>query len=160
MHADRPVPDGQSESSRGRMWLLVPALLTLGVVARVVAAPAPQELVLQGPLRHGVDDPTRAAIFWQIARWQVPWRAKAKAHFPTHLWSAEDDYHWNVRSHVDKVLARQFHVTPSEIWAVYDEGVRGQWQVPPPPNASALERLIGVAGPMNPTVVPLRPRNK
>ena len=87
-------------------------------------------------------------------------RAKAKAHFPSHLWSAEDDYHWNVRSHVDKVLAGQFRVPASTIWAVYDEGIRGQWQVPPPPGASALERLIGVAGPLTATVVPLRPRQK
>ena len=153
-------PTAPSPRLCGRRWLLVPALLALVVIARVVATPAPAELELQGAHRHGVDDAARAAIFWQIARWQVIWRAKAKAHFPSHLWSAEDDYHWNVRSHVDKVLAGQFRVPASTIWAVYDEGIRGQWQVPPPPGASALERLIWVAGPLTATVVPLRPRQK
>lgn len=185
MHAARPVADGHVEALavassgsssvtphnpnrearalvivRARWWWLLPATLALAVVLWAVLAPAPVELPTEGAQRHGLDDARRAAIFWQIARWQAPWRAKAKAHFPSHPWSAEDDYHWNVRSHVDKVVAPQFKVAPSVVWAVYDEGVRGQWKLPPPPDSTALERLIGEAGPLTPTVVPLRPRKK
>jgi len=143
-----------------RRWWLVPATLACLALARVLAAPAVAELPTEGDDRHGVDDAQRAAIFWHIARWQVAWRVKAKAHFPNHPWSAEDDYHWNVRSHVDKVLAPKFGVSTSVIWAVYDEGVRGQWRLPPPPDATSLERLVGDAGPLTPSVVPLRPRKR
>ncbi len=172
-HSDAPfdanaVDDvGPAVSARalanGRRWMaLLPWLAPLGLAgvlcAMVASAPEQPTLRTRGATRYGLSAAARSEAFWQIASYEPVWRVRAAAQFPDHPWSAEDDYHWNVRAHVTRLVAPTLGVHPSAIWSLYDEGVRSAWRVAPPPGSP--RRAGGLTQPLRPTIVPLRPRTR
>lgn len=136
-----------------------PLLLVALVVATPLAARDPAALAATGPRRFGVDAATRQAVFAAIASEHTVFRARAAAHFPDHAWSREDDYHWKVRDVVHREVAPRFGLTPSQVWAIYDEGVATRQRpvvAAPGPHAATA----AAADPLPAMVVPLQPRRR
>jgi hypothetical protein len=131
----------------GIATLVLPAILLVGIVVGVVRAAPPTPVPpADGDSRFGLEEEERREIYTAITRHEHFSRSMAKEQFPGHAWSQSDAYFGHMRDLVVH-LARTRGLHPSQIFLVFDEGIRLHW-----PDDRG--------NPLPATTVPLRPRTR
>lgn len=133
----------------GSAWLTVVVAATFAITsmtAPIHAAPHPEPLpsAQSDGRRFGMTLDERRALFDALVENEPRYRARAATNFANHAFSINDD-----RSHGEmrdaRRLARERHLSLSQVYLVLDEGIRKGW---PGPDGEPLET----------TVPPLDPR--
>lgn len=111
----------------GAATLVLPAVLLVIIVAGVVsstprtALPPPD-----GDRLFGIEEQNRREIFTRITRHEHFSRSMAAEQFPDHEWSRSDAYFAHMRDLiVHLALIHDLHA--SQIFLVFDEGIRKHW---------------------------------
>jgi hypothetical protein len=102
-----------------RAWLPATAACAIAV-GRAVSAAAPE-----GPPTE-MDEATRRAAFRAVASEETAMRREAAKHFPTDLWSQDDDFHEReLRRARDWANAHRARL--GDVLSALDEGMRAHW---------------------------------
>jgi hypothetical protein len=124
-------------------WIVrgvVTALLFIVLARRVGAVtrpmlsarpPAPIPTTSVGNEKFGLPEPTRRAMFQDLAAAEIAERARAlaKNSWNGHLWSREDDRGYQERIAV-RAAAAKYRTSISQVYLVLDEGIRERWPGP------------------------------
>jgi hypothetical protein len=131
----------------GIATLVLPAILLAIIVAGVVRSAPPTPVPPpEGDRLFGLEEEERREIFTRITRHEHFSRSMAKEQFPGDSWSQSDAYFGHMRDLVVH-LARIHDLHTSQIFLVFDEGIRLHW-----PDDRG--------NPLPATTVPLRPRTR
>ena len=127
--------------------LVLPAVLLVVLVVGVVRSAPPVPVPPpEGDGRFGLEEERRREIFTRITRHEHFSRSMAKEQFPGHARSQSDAYFGHMRDLVVH-LARKHGLHTSQIFLVFDEGIREHW-----PDDRG--------NPLTATTEPLRPRTR
>lgn len=109
------------------LWLPLVAYAVF-IVQRLVRAPGPDVVPPdRGSERFGVALAARQQLYARIVEHDPAWRRSAER-FPD-AWSQADDYHLHVATFING-LATQFHLRQTQMFLIYDEGLREGWTGP------------------------------
>ncbi len=111
----------------GTATLVLPLVLLAIIVAGVVSSAPPAAVPPpDGDRLFGIDEERRREIFTRITRHEHFARSMAAEQFPHHAWSRSDAYFGHMRDLVVHLaLIHDLHA--SQIFLVFDEGIRNHW---------------------------------
>jgi hypothetical protein len=127
-------------SAPGILVLVACQLVSIGVFWRVAGAtlgslfrtPPPAEIpAASSTTRFGIPEDRRREIFRLLAESENKERQRAISQntWRGHAWSREDDLGWVQRTEARR-LASRFGLSLSQIYLVFDEGIRERWPGP------------------------------
>jgi hypothetical protein len=137
----RVLPDPVlPRSASGVLLLLTCQLLSIGVFWRVAEdtlgslfrTPAPAAIpAASSTTRFGIPEDRRREIFRMLAECENRERQRAISQntWHGHAWSRDDDLGWYIRTEARK-LAGRFGISLSQVYLVFDEGIRERWPGP------------------------------
>jgi len=111
----------------GLATLVIPVILLAVIVAGVVASAPPTPVAPpEGDGLFGLDEEKRREIFTRITQHEHFARSMAEEQFPDDAWSQSDAYFGHMRDLVVH-LAFVHDLHTSQIFLVFDEGIRKHW---------------------------------